>query len=308
MITLNDLNTLLEKFFRFKLSTTDDDYSIVFYPPLKSNTSTPDNILVNIYLFDIRENVELKINEWEFVQNGSGGFSKKKPPIMLDLFYMLTVHGSDNSLETKINTELDILSNLLPVVYHQSYISQIDVGDELNSFFNQLPDSFHKIPIESIHPKFLDEQNGFQLWSSFDQYVRPAIYLKLTAPIVFDPQDGGSIVLEKTITVHDRHHMTNFVDLEGIVYTKIIKTYTDAPQETIVMPISGAKVILEENIDDTVQMISEMVTNSQGEFSFKLLKDVEKEYQIIIVMSGYEKKSMDIEDLSEKLSIELEKN
>ena len=201
MITLNNLNDLLKSFFELKIVT--QSHKIVFYPPLKNNISTDDKTLINIYLFDIRENLEYKANKWEFTRDERRAY-REKPPVLLDLFYMITVYGASSNIDSKIEEELQMLSHLLPIIYDKSYIIKEEVAAEFSSIFEQLDENSPKIPIESIHPKFLDEQGGFQIWSSFEQHLKPAIYLKLTAPILFDTLDTGAIVLEKTMNLNPK--------------------------------------------------------------------------------------------------------
>ncbi|NEW60238.1 DUF4255 domain-containing protein [Sulfurovum sp. bin170] len=203
MITLNDLNDLLKSFFEQNIAT--DNYKVSFYPPLKDNISSDDKTIVNVYLFDIRENIEYKTNQWEFTKDTSKGY-REKPPTILDMFYMITVYGTSNNIDSRIEEELQMLSYLLPIIYDNSYIAKDDVAVEWASLFDQLPDNSPRVPIESIHPKFLDEQGGFQIWSSFEQHLKPAIYLKLTAPILFDKFEGAPIVVDKKMTLKEREN------------------------------------------------------------------------------------------------------
>jgi len=201
MITLNNLNDLLKSFFDLKIVT--QNHKIVFYPPLKENISIDDKTIINIYLFDIRENLEAKANKWELTRDKTRTY-REKPPVLLDLFYMITIYGASSNIESKIEEELQILSYLLPIIYNKNHLTQEDVGSEFTSLFKQLDKNSPKIPIESIHPKFLDEQGGFQIWSAFEQHLKPAIYLKLTAPILFDAVDMGTIVLEKSMNLNPK--------------------------------------------------------------------------------------------------------
>jgi len=200
MITLNNLNDLLKSFFESKIVTAT--HKILFYPPLKENTSTDDKTLINIYLFDIRENTEYRANKWEFKRNGTMSY-KKRPIVMLDMFYMITVYGASTNIESRTEEELEMLSYLIRLAYGKSYLAKEDVEDRFASIFGQLPDDAPTLPLEPIHPKFLDEQGGFQIWSSFEQHLKPAIYLKLTAPIIFDEFEGAPIVVDKKITLKE---------------------------------------------------------------------------------------------------------
>jgi len=201
MISLNNLNDLLKSFFELQIET--NTHKILFTPPLKSNTSTDDKTLINIYLFDIRENIEYKANKWEFTRDETSSY-KQKPLVMLDMFYMVSIYGASTNVESRTEEELTMLSYLLPLVYNKGYLSKEDFAEfSIVSLFEQLPDDFSRLPIEPIHPKFLDEQGGFQVWSSFEQHLKPAIYLKVTAPITFDTFKGANIVKDKKVILKE---------------------------------------------------------------------------------------------------------
>ena len=137
----------------------------------------------NFYLYDIRENLELKSSHWETEISIREEKAKSKPStVRLDLFYMITVYAkseglSVDDLEADIEKENELLSTLIEIFYNLSYLSFEYFSSEFH------PDDEFKIPMEVVNPKFLDEEGKFHIWSAIDQHLRPAIYLKVTVPV-----------------------------------------------------------------------------------------------------------------------------
>ena len=50
---------------------------------------------VDLFLYDVRENRELRSNEWVVARNGDGTASKLRPPVRVDCSYLVTAWGSD---------------------------------------------------------------------------------------------------------------------------------------------------------------------------------------------------------------------
>lgn len=175
----------IEDFLREKASLTNIDIS--FEIPTKEWSSGLDKN-INLYLFDIRENTELRKNKWETVSNSDGTITQQKPPARIDLFYIITAYNSTNIL-----VEHHLLSKILAVVHDYSFIPEDPYLIDNLTGISPIPE----IPIEAVHPKFLDEQGGFQLWSAIDQYLKPAIYIKVTIPIDLQKEITATSVLTK---------------------------------------------------------------------------------------------------------------
>jgi len=178
-------------------SVLDSDISLML--PKKKWVDSPsiENPKVNIYLFEIKENLELRENEWQTTHSVNGSIQKKKPDVRIDLFYIMTFYGqvpeSPNAVIGAVEEEQRYLSEVLSIVYNHDYIPQeFFIDNDGNPILN-VPD----IPISVTRPKFLEGEGGVQLWSAIDQYVKPAIYLKVTIPINLKQQIEEAMVFSK---------------------------------------------------------------------------------------------------------------
>ncbi len=167
------------------------DVDISFEVPTKEWSGGLDVTTTNLYLFDIRENTELRKNQWEAVRNNNGTITQQRPPAKIDLFYIITAYSTSTQGNANI-LEHHLLSKILAVVHNHFFIPQSYLTV---NFSDILP--VPEIPLEVVHPKFLDEQGGFQLWSAIDQFLKPAIYIKVTVPIELQKEITTTAVLTK---------------------------------------------------------------------------------------------------------------
>jgi len=148
------------------------------------------NPKANIYLFDIKENVELRNNEWKTLRKSNGTVQRQKPEVRVDLYYLVTFYSQELEPDKSIKEEQQWLSEVLAIVHtHDNIPKECFVNENGNALLG-IPD----IPITTIRPKYLEGEGGVQLWSTIDQYLRPAIYLKVTAPIKLAKQIEETMV------------------------------------------------------------------------------------------------------------------
>jgi len=266
------------------------DVDVSFEVPTKEWSGGLDKTTINLYLFDIRENTELRKNQWEAVRNNDGTITQQKPPARVDLFYIVTPYSTSTQQNAKILEEHHLLSKILAVVHNYSFIPKEPYLTDNLLGISPIPE----IPIEAVHPKFLDEQGGFQIWSALDQFLKPAVYIKVTIPIELQQKIKSTMALAK-ILKYKTPQLETFVQLGGIV--------TDSASEP--SPISGAEMNL---LDSSGKVLEKKSTDENGRFLFKSVAD--GKYTIKADAEGYQEKAVDIDRISEakmeKLIIRLE--
>ncbi len=278
-------------------SILDNDINLIL--PKKEWVDSPStkNPKVNIYLFEIKENLELRENEWQTIHSVNGSVQKKKPDVRIDLFYIMTFYGqtpeSSNAVIGAVEEEQRYLSEVLSIVYNHDYIPQeFFIDNEGNPILN-VPD----IPISVTRPKFLEGEGGVQLWSAIDQYVKPAIYIKVTIPISLEQQIEEAMVLSK-IFQYGFYKNKEYIpsDEENIDFAGIIINSATTP-----IPIPGASVELytTENIDgtETERLVDTYSTNEKGQFVFYKLNNQKYRVQISANEQGYNSTTKEFVDL-----------
>ncbi|MBD2385522.1 Pvc16 family protein [Cylindrospermum sp. FACHB-282] len=85
---LQDLDETLKKLLEVGLSQTPiGAVKISFAAP----GSEVEEQTVNLFLYDIRENLELRSNDWLVQRQGDGTALKYQPPARVDCSYLITV-------------------------------------------------------------------------------------------------------------------------------------------------------------------------------------------------------------------------
>ena len=177
---INIVNKALTSYFADHITIAESE--IGFQKPKKdwldgTAASIPK---MSIYLFDIRENLELRSNEWHS-ESYDTAIRRKKPDTCMDLFYMMTFYSTQESTEAKnIEKEHRWISEILSLIYNNAYIPKEYFYDNVTG---EILSDIPKIPAIPIQPKFFGEDGGLQIWSALDQYLIPVIYLKVTIPI-----------------------------------------------------------------------------------------------------------------------------
>ena len=255
---LSHLDRTIEKFLKEKLrelqekfeNETSIDIDISFDIPTKEwasklSTTKPT---INIYLYDIRENRELRSNEWELKRNPDGTVTKERPSVRLDAFYMITVWSpaqTDAVLE-----EHHLLSQILAVLFKYPFIPEDVLTGKLANI-----EPPPKLPITVACPDAFKDQGVGQFWNAVDQYWKPFIHLIVTVPIDLQEEIRVPAVTTKII----KYETEELIQIGGRVVE------ASDPSKGI----AGATV----SIIQSGKIIKTTKTDEDGYFKFSGLKE-----------------------------------
>ena len=93
---INDLDETLKQLLIGKVPLDPVEVDISFDMPDREWSASVVKPTVNLYLYDIHENLELRSNEW-MIERSQGIATRKKPPVRVDLSYLITVWTSDTA-------------------------------------------------------------------------------------------------------------------------------------------------------------------------------------------------------------------
>ena len=114
---LDDLDRTLEELLKRSLPPElGEQISISFATPddqFPPSTVTPPAI--DLFLYDIRENAELRSNEWLIERQSNGTATKQPPPVRVDCSYLITAWASESSTTTA-QDEHRLLSEVMDVL------------------------------------------------------------------------------------------------------------------------------------------------------------------------------------------------
>lgn len=240
---------------------------------------------INIYLMEVKENLELRRNEWERTYTGDQ-VSDVKPPHYVDLYYLITFYNKNKKSEI----EHAYLENALLALFDFANLAPDHLSDK---------ELLKSMKLELFPKPYIDDQLGFQFWNAIDQDARPYIPLKVTVPLNSTVASSDTIVKEKHIS---------YEALDEKLYSlfgKIVFT-TESNGQTTTIPVSFAEIEIKKKGGGTIQILQ---SDAVGNFNVKQLKN--QAVTIFVEAEGYQDQEIDLDDVlaqsSQAMTIEMKK-
>jgi len=255
---ISDLDETLRQLLIDDIPIKNGEVDIKFDLPNRAWTAKLSRPTLNLYLYDMRENVDLRDTDWIIERNASGVATKRMPPRRMNLSYIITAWAAD------VQDEHRLLTRVLRALFQYKLVPE-------ESFQGQLEGETLPLYIRVSDPDTMPD--AFELWTVLDNELRPAVNLVITLPI--DPAITltGPLVRTKIIRTHALHRpeetMESFLQIAGLVLQK--GTQDGVP---------GAAV----RIQDTGLAA---VTDDDGRFTFSGISA--GEYRLIVQIDGTEK-------------------
>jgi hypothetical protein len=174
-----------------ELAAADIDFAI----PDAEWRSGLDTLTVNCYLYDVRENTELRTNE-PLVQRSADGerATRRRPPVRIDCAYCITTWS--RSSQASITDEHRLLGQVLVVLLkHPTIPSELLQG----SLANQIA------PYPTVIASPDGVKNPPQFWEALGQQLKPSSNYVVTLALMLDeaPDELGATV--KTFDIEADH-------------------------------------------------------------------------------------------------------
>jgi hypothetical protein len=190
MQIIDDMNTALENLMK-KEYGPEMPFDISFAVPCKDfHTVSTERPSLNFYLYDIRENTELRSNEPLIENLANGSVIKKRPPTRIQLFYCITAWSpaQEDALGTKTREEHKQLSKALAALLkYPSIPSDVLSGD----LIGQIP----PLPVTTL---LLDGmENLGQFWNALDGLLKPFLDYRITISLDIHEGFKGRMVTSK---------------------------------------------------------------------------------------------------------------
>jgi len=163
---IHDLDETLANLLERELSYLNRD-NISFDTP--DSDFEPPSIAVNLFLYDVRENLELRSNEVRTLR-GNGTAVQTRPPVRVDCSYLITAWAGD------IREEHRILGNVMRVLLRYPKLPEEVLAGVLDD--QELP-----LPTSVLQPGHLQSVGEF--WQALDG--KPKAALNYTVTIAVQP-------------------------------------------------------------------------------------------------------------------------
>lgn len=150
------------------------DAEISFDRP--SESYNPDKTTINLFLYDVRENIELRSNE-PIIERQTGTATIRRPPIRFACSYLVTVWiESGVPGEQAMLDQHQLLGEVLKVFCRMPTIDEKYLQNELKT-------QMYPVPLVTVQGELM--RNPAEFWSALGGKLRPSI--TLTATIAMDP-------------------------------------------------------------------------------------------------------------------------
>jgi hypothetical protein len=158
--------------------------AIVFDRP--TQTFSPSETTLDLFLYDIRENTALRSNEPEVVRNGFMA-ETRRPPMRVDCAYLVTawpVGGTDLPLQ-----EHRLLSQALQVLIRHPTLPTVHLVGQLTG---QEP------PLPLLVPEVDGLKSAGEFWTAMGNQLRASFTILVTISVPALPSVTGPVVTTKT--------------------------------------------------------------------------------------------------------------
>ncbi len=270
---ITDLDETIKQLLVKKGAIDPAEVDISFGTPDREWSASISKPTVNFYLYDIRENHELRGTEWFVEKDRNGIATRKKNPSRVNLSYLITVWTND------IEDEHRLLWHTL-----QTLSRYADLPEELLS--GQLAGQYYPIKTTTAQPDGLF-QNPADFWAALDNELKPSINYVVTLPLDLEVALTAPLVKTKVIEVRPP-------DTEAERLIQVAGTVHKAGKPTEGIP--KATVVAKE-----ARMTAK--TDDQGHFSFPKLSMGKHTFQVLVSGKKVQEASITIPSASYDLEI-----
>lgn len=235
---ISDLDETLKKLLTERAGLDPAAVAITFDTPSRDWSGGLAKPTVNLYLYDIRENRELREADW-WVDRENGKVNKRRPPVRVDLSYMIT------AWTRAVEDEHRLLWRVLATLLRQETIPEELLQGEL---------------VRQIYPlrtKVAQPDgalsNPADFWTALENLLKPSINYVVTVALDMDVVSTAPLVFTKVARVGDVVHgpVDEIVQVGGIIHRR------GHDRE----PVAAARVTIKETGAETV-------TDGEGHYSF----------------------------------------
>lgn len=176
------LDPMLKKDIEISFETPDDKFG-------------PSSMAINVFLYDVRENQELRSNDWSLsVENHVPG-ARRVPPVRVDCSYLVTAWAGD------IQAEHHLLGEVMTFLSRYPHLPREVLEGQLLK--QELP-----LPSAALQPGRL--QSVAEFWQALGGKPKAAFDYTVTIAVpsqVIEPETPVGIVKERQFTVADKKQL-----------------------------------------------------------------------------------------------------
>ena len=208
---INDLDETLRQVILTKGNFDPDSVEVSFDQPTGDWAAGLTRPTINCYLYDIRENLELRSAEWLVEQGEKGKASKRLAPRRYNLSYVITVWT-----QSQTEDEHAILWRVLAALASRPTLPEEVCQGELKA-------QAFPLRTKTAQPSIAIE-NLPDLWGVMENELRPSINCVVTLAMEREVSFTSPLVLTKRVTVRQRGDTEaegeEIIQIAGIVHRR----------------------------------------------------------------------------------------
>jgi hypothetical protein len=199
---IDDLDRTLDELLRRELPPAIvDQVAISFAAP--DNEFPPPSVTlpaIDLFLYDIRENMELRDTQWRTERQSNGTAVRWRSPVRVDCSYLITAWASESS-NTRALDEHRLLSETMRALLRHPTIPEVLLQGSLRG---QEP----PLPTSSLQPGRLQSPGEF--WQALGGKPKATLNYTVTISIVLDRGIETEVpVLDKVVRVGESQPQEN---------------------------------------------------------------------------------------------------
>ena len=166
--------------------------------PVTISFATPDDKFpptsvtlpaIDLFLYDVRENRDLRTNAWLVERQSDGATTKKRPPVRVECSYLVTAWASDTSTNSALD-EHRLLGEVMMVLLRHSTLPQEVLQGQLKG---QDP----SLPAVTLQPGRLQSLGEF--WQALGGKPKAALNFTVTIGAEVHKPIAAELVTEKIL-------------------------------------------------------------------------------------------------------------
>jgi Pvc16 N-terminal domain len=183
--------TLAELLKRELPASLAQQLTITFATPDSKFAAAISSATVNLFLYDVRENLDLRDVTWTIDRN-NGNPVRRRPPVRIDCSYLVTVWLSSVSKDAAIN-EHAVLSEVMRVLLRHRVIPEAVLQ-------GKLAETDPPVPGPSLHPGRL--QSPSEMWQALGGTPKAALHYTVTLSVpAADDMETEPLVGDKQMKI-----------------------------------------------------------------------------------------------------------
>jgi hypothetical protein len=165
--------------------------------PVTISFETPDDQFrnsvtlpaINLFLYDVRENRDLRTNEWIVEKHSDGAGNKQRAPIRVECSYLVTAWAADSAPKASEDEHRLLSEVMIALLRHPIIPPEVLQG--------RLKEQAPMLPAISLHPGRLQSLGEF--WQALGGKPKAALNYTVTIGVVPQKPIETKVVTEKML-------------------------------------------------------------------------------------------------------------